>query len=305
MDGDGYGDVLRVEAVRKRYSPRGRWVLDGVDLQAGPGTVTVVAGGNGSGKSTLLRVAAGLSRATSGRVTGRPARVGYVPEQLPARLRMTATRYLAHLGRLRGLTAAETARRSRELLDQLALCPGPDVPIGSLSKGNRQKVALAQAWLAPVGLLLLDEPYSGLDSAAYGELDSLLRQACDHRTTVLVTAHDPHAVAPAHAAHLMVAGRLRPVTAGGSVPLLHLVLRAVEDTASVSDLTGPGVDLLEHTPPRCRLAVRAGRAGGSGADALLARALSHGWSLVEAVPAGPSEGGVPSGGAAASDGGVR
>ena len=85
-----------------------------------------------------------------------------MPERLPGRLRLTPRQYLAHMGRIRGAGPDQVAARADELLTRLALAPGPDVPIGTLSRGNAQKVALAQALLAPVRLLVLDEPYGGL-----------------------------------------------------------------------------------------------------------------------------------------------
>ena len=152
--------------LSKRYSRRQPWVLDHLDLRFEPGTLTVVVGANGCGKSTLLRVLAGVSRPTEGLITQRPRQVGYVPERLPARLQMTGHEYLAHMGRLRSLDISYAARRSEDLAARLSLNPSLDVRVRSLSKGNSQKVALAQAFLAPVGLLLLDEPWSGLDPSA-------------------------------------------------------------------------------------------------------------------------------------------
>ncbi len=92
-----------------------------------------------------------------------------MPERLPARPRMTADQYLTHMGWLRGLAPAAAAARSRVLLTRLALAPGPDVPIGTLPRGNCQQVALAQALLAPVRLLVLDEPDGGLGGRALAE----------------------------------------------------------------------------------------------------------------------------------------
>ncbi len=125
-----------MSGVRKRFPGSGRWVLDGVDLAAGPGTITVITGGNGSGKSTLLRIAAGATLATRGRVRRPAGPAAYVPERLPGRLRMTADQYLAHMGRIRGLAQAAAAGRARALLARLALAPGPGVPIRTLSRGN-------------------------------------------------------------------------------------------------------------------------------------------------------------------------
>jgi ABC-type multidrug transport system ATPase subunit len=176
-------------AVQKRYYRSGPWALDGVDLVLAPGTTTVVVGGNGSGKSTLVRVATGVTLPTRGLVTGRPRAVGYAPERLPGDLRMTARIYLDHMARVRGLQYQSARLIADELFARFDLQPGPDVAIGTLSKGNNQKVALAQAFLSPVGLLALDEPTSGLDEQARAGLWDLVDRRRANGSAVLVTSH--------------------------------------------------------------------------------------------------------------------
>ena len=130
--------------ITKRFSRRAPWVLKGVDLELHPGSRTVIVGGNGSGKSTLLRIGAGVSWPNGG-VVRLPAHIGYVPERLAARIRFTGAEYLAHMGRIKGLDPGIIRARSRELLERLDVQPGPQEPIESLSKGNRQKLVIAQA----------------------------------------------------------------------------------------------------------------------------------------------------------------
>jgi ABC-type multidrug transport system ATPase subunit len=253
-------------------------VLDGVNLTADSGTVTVIAGGNGSGKSTLLRMVVGASEPTSGRLRLRTRSVGYVPERLPAALRMTANQYVEHMGRLRGLSSSAAAARATGLFDRLQLRPGPDVPISTLSKGNNQKVALTQALLAEPELLVLDEPFSGLDAPAGAALDDLLATARDNGSAVLVSAHSTTVVRGADVTLVLDAGRLRAgeLDQFGVVDRatwMELVLRAVTDEASVRDL--PAV--AGHEQAGGRLTVRT-----QDADAVLRVALTAGWSLVEA-----------------------
>jgi ABC-type multidrug transport system ATPase subunit len=174
--------------ITKRYSRRGSWVLKGIDLELQPGSRTVIVGGNGSGKSTLLRIGAGVSWPNDGVVT-LPDRIGYVPERLAARTRFTGAEYLTHMGRIKGLAAEVINARSRELFQRFDLQPGPDEPMDSLSKGNRQKLVLAQALLGPVGLLVLDEPFSGLDPVAHAALRELTNEAQSSGTAVLVSSH--------------------------------------------------------------------------------------------------------------------
>lgn len=163
-------------------------MLKGIDLELQPGSRTVIVGGNGSGKSTLLRIGAGVSWPNDGTVT-LPDRIGYVPERLAARTRFAGAEYLAHMGRIKGLDAGVVRARSRELLQRLDLQPSPNEPIETLSKGNRQKLVLAQAFLGPVGLLVLDEPFSGLDPVAHAALGELTDEAQSGGTAVLVSSH--------------------------------------------------------------------------------------------------------------------
>ncbi len=163
-------------------------MLNGVDLDLKTGSRTLIVGGNGSGKSTLLRIGAGVSWPNDG-VVKLPDRIGYVPERLAARTKFTGTEYLAHMGRIKGLDSAEISARSRELLQRLDLQPSPDEAIDSLSKGNRQKLVIAQAFLGPVELLVLDEPFSGLDPTAHAVLGELTSAAQSGGTAVLISSH--------------------------------------------------------------------------------------------------------------------
>jgi ABC-2 type transport system ATP-binding protein len=243
-----------VEAVGKQFSRIGPWVLRELDLVLAPGTITEVAGGNGSGKSTLLRVVAGLTRPTAGIVRGRPASVGYAPERLPARLRMTPRSYIAHMARLRGVGATA----GLAVLDRLELAPGPDVPIATLSKGNSQKVALAQALAAPVGLLLLDEPTSGLDARAREALGDLLAERRAAGAAVLVTTHALVPGAAADARFELRAGRLGSATAvATAVAMVRIELAG----------RGDGRRKVLDVPP-------------GESDDVLAAALAEGWSVV-------------------------
>ena len=150
-------------------------------------------GGNGSGKSTILRIAAGLARPTSGRIS-RPTSIGYVPERQPATVRMSGGEYIASMGRIRGLRQSEIDSSSAELFERLGLRPGPDASISSLSKGNRQKIFLSQALLAPVDLLLLDEPFAGLDVYGTRGLVEILEERMDAGATVLMSTHESQIV---------------------------------------------------------------------------------------------------------------
>ena len=187
---------MRLAAVHKRYG-FGPPVLVDVTMEVPAASVMWVRGANGSGKSTLLRVLAGVSRPTGGRVLGRPPVVGYVPERFPATDAMSSVAYLTHLGRVRGLPTRDAVRRAHLLLEWLALAGGPRTPMRVLSKGNAQKVALAQALIIAPALLVLDEPWSGLDATARGVLHGILHEVVRDGGTVVFSGHEPDALMPA------------------------------------------------------------------------------------------------------------
>lgn len=284
--------TTRATGIFKRYGRTFPWVLRDVDLTVEPGAFTVIVGANGSGKSTLMKVLAGVTRPTLGTVTTRPAEVGYVPERLPERIRMTGRTYLGHMARLRGLDRDHAHRRSESLAEALALEPGLDAPVTALSKGNRQKVCLAQALVAPVGLLVLDEPWSGLDPAADEGLRRELANARQAGAAVIATSHRVGAVAGADHTFVLVNGHLELPSPDGAKTGTHGG-RAGRGTDMVRvDLLAPaGTDSTSELPPWARvgsaqrsgdlwaLAVRRDRV-----DGLLANALRAGWSVQRVEP---------------------
>jgi ABC-type multidrug transport system ATPase subunit len=254
-------------------------VLAGVDLACDPGVPVVLAGENGSGKSTLLRIAAGAVRPTAGRVS-RPAVVGYLPDRFPARLRMPAENYLRHLAAIRGVPAAP------ELLEVLGFTGPRREPMARLSKGNAQKVGLAQALGGGPGLVVLDEPWAGLDAEASEALLGLVTEAA-REASVLVTDHTGRAARIVGARRLLLAdGLVRAVDdaaaapAGAAdtapIPATAIVLRCADPAAVAEHLGVPGT----AADGRLHVSVPAARA-----DALLLAALQLGCSVEAVGPA--------------------
>ncbi|MFC4535901.1 ABC transporter ATP-binding protein [Sphaerisporangium dianthi] len=176
---------MRLANLSFRYARRAPWVLHGVDLDLPPGTVAEVTGRNGAGKSTLLRLLAGTTPPTRGRVTGRPPVVGYAPEIFPVEQPFTVIAYLSRMAAVRGLTPTSID----PWVDRLGMAALLDVPLRDLSKGSAHKVGLAQALLAPPGLLILDEPFSGLDAQARAELPGIVEEVAAAGGIVVVSDH--------------------------------------------------------------------------------------------------------------------
>ncbi|MFI0409615.1 ATP-binding cassette domain-containing protein [Actinomadura sp. 3N508] len=176
---------MRLEGVAFRYHRRDPWVLRDVTLTMLPGGVTEVTGRNGAGKSTLLRVIAGLRSPYKGIVKDRPRRVGYAPERFPVDQPFTVRGYLDHMAAMRGVPAASVGTWAERLgFDHLL-----NVRLPELSKGSAQKVGLAQAFLDDPGLLILDEPFAGLDAATRAALPRLISEFAANEAIVVVSDH--------------------------------------------------------------------------------------------------------------------
>lgn len=190
--------AVELEGVRKEYGDKA--ALDGLSLRVGPGEVFALLGANGAGKSTALRVLLGFTAPTAGRASvlgvdcaADPLAVrrltAYVPEQVALFPSLTALETLRYLLRLGGLSPPEGALA--------AVCEAVGLgreaagrPVGTYSKGMRQKVALALAVARKSGVLLLDEPTSGLDPQAANELLAAVRRLSEAGAAVLMATHD-------------------------------------------------------------------------------------------------------------------
>ena len=188
-------NAVEAIGVVKDYGPVR--ALDGVDLALAAGELVLLRGANGAGKSTLLRVLGALTRPTRGsvRVQGRDpfasrgadvrARVGFLGPQAALYGELSVAENLRFAARLRGVAHAELGA----LAEQLSLGTVLERRARTLSQGFRRRVGLARALLGDPALLLLDEPWNGLDSASAERLSRLLAELRDRGTAVLVSSH--------------------------------------------------------------------------------------------------------------------
>ena len=270
-----------LSGISKRFFRRGPWVLDGVDLTFQRGSRTVIVGGNGSGKSTLLRIVARVSMPTTGAVV-MPRKMGYVPERLPDGIRLSGREYLTHMGRIRGIDSTILEQRGQELLERLDLQPGPDVAFDSLSKGNRQKLVIGQAFLEPVGMLVLDEPFGGLDSTANRALSELMGEAQSGGTSVVISSHHANARLGADRYLSIEGGQLHGTPSEqdqlpqvSDEQLIELTATAnAEPVAQVAGLPGVRAAHAEALGLALSLAIER-----SHTDAFLIQAIRLGWSV--------------------------
>ncbi|WP_431074812.1 ABC transporter ATP-binding protein [Microbacterium phyllosphaerae] len=190
-------DTIEIERLHKRYGSR--TALHELDLHVRPGTVFGLIGPNGAGKTTTLRTLVDIIRPSSGsvRVLGEDPRhggaalrrrIGYVPGELHLEGRSSGHRMLSFYAQVSGSRdSAATVQTGRDLADRL----GVDLarPVRTLSKGNKQKVGLIQAFMHRPELLILDEPTSGLDPLMQREFLQMVREAKDAGQTVLLSSH--------------------------------------------------------------------------------------------------------------------
>ncbi|OZM72618.1 ABC transporter ATP-binding protein [Amycolatopsis antarctica] len=266
--------LLSLRDVGKRYG-RAPAVLAGVSLDVAGGDVIGILGGNGSGKSTLLRILAAVARPSTGTRTGHPV-LGYLPDRFPAGHRMRAPAYLAHLGRAGGLSTRDASTRAAAWLRRLELTSAERdgaVPLRELSKGNAQKVGLAQALLHDPDVLVMDEPFSGLDRSAHGVLADVIAERREQGGAVVFSEHRTE-VAAAHttALYRLSGGRLIPaVPTSPATARMRIVLTGTDPEWAPDGLISSTV-----RDERTELLVHAEHC-----DAVLAEALRNGASVRE------------------------
>lgn len=206
---------IEIRSLGHRYGRRGPWVLRDVELTLPEGALVKVTGRNGAGKSTLLGLLAGVTRPVRGTITGRPEAVGYAPERFPAGQPFNVRGYLRHMARLRGLSRTEARARVTAVTEKLAMTPLMHTPLRELSKGAAHKVGVAQAFLAPADLLVLDEPFAGLDTASRDALGGLITAAGRDGAAVVFSDHAPDLPGGADLLRWQVGdGGVRPLAPG-------------------------------------------------------------------------------------------
>ncbi|MEP9401954.1 ABC transporter ATP-binding protein [Sphingomonas silueang] len=187
--------ALRLDGVVKRFGAM--TAVDALSFAVAPGEVYGFLGGNGAGKTTSLRMVLDIIRPDAGtiEVLGRPpgreasGRLGFLPEERGLYRSMTALETVVYFGRLKGMSAADARRRGRELLDRFGLGANLKTGVDKLSKGMAQKVQLATAVVNAPELLILDEPFSGLDPVNQGLLEDEILGAAKGGAAVVFSTH--------------------------------------------------------------------------------------------------------------------
>ena len=223
--------MFEVRNLYKRYL--GIPALDHVSFVARPGEVTGYLGANGSGKSTTMKLATGLIEPTSGEIlfAGRPIkenpmayrqRIGYVPEEPHLYTHLSGLEYLVMVAQLRDMDRNSASQRIHGLLRLFGMHGDRDVAISSYSKGMRQKILLSAALMHNPDLILLDEPFSGLDVGSSLILRSLIKELAARGKIVLFSSHELETVERV-CSHIVILHRGK-VVADDSIERLRVLM---------------------------------------------------------------------------------
>jgi len=281
--------MFRAQGIVMRYGPR--TAVDEVDLELHPGEILGLLGPNGAGKTTLLRRLAGLLPGHAGTVDldggdpavdpGARARIGYLPEDPPLYADDLARQYVAYLAGLSGVPRGKRKAAAAEALERVGAEKLADRLVGRLSKGQRQRVALAGAIVHRPDVLLLDEPSEGLDPRQMVALRTLLAELKKKASIVFSTHLLAEAQAVCDRVVVIDQGRIvldRPAGAAAAANRLRVeVVGAPAADVRAALLAVPGVSAMDGDICVVR--------GPEVAEAIAAEVCGRGWKLRQLAPA--------------------
>jgi ABC-2 type transport system ATP-binding protein len=245
--------IVEFENVTKRFGAVS--ALDQASFTIPEGGIFGFLGANGAGKTTSLRLILDILQADSGGigVFGRaPSRaaaveIGYLPEERGLYGRMKVEDNLIFFARLRGLGGNEARRSAQDILERMGIGEYARMAVIALSKGNAQKVQLAATFIARPRLLLLDEPFSGLDPLAQQALEEMLRATVRDGATVVFSTH-VMSQAERLCQSLLLLSRGRPLFQGSLAEALAAVPTAPGKSASLHEaflhFVGPSMEAV-------------------------------------------------------------
>ncbi|MFZ5668838.1 MAG: ABC transporter ATP-binding protein [Pseudomonadota bacterium] len=275
--------ALELDGVTKRYGAF--TAVDDLSFAARRGRILGFLGPNGAGKTSTLRMVLGLVEPTAGsiRVLGAPdarqvrERIGFLPEERGPYRRMTPVDAIAFLGGLKGLSTGEARRRALAMLEAQGLADAARRQIRHLSKGMAQKVQLISAIVHEPELVILDEPFSGLDPVNQQTLEAVIRDLAARGATVIFSTHVmQHAERLCDHVVLLARGRKvfdGPVAEARTHAPRTLTLEGPLDEGAVAGLPGVGSVVVEALEDGGRRFTAALDRGAAAQDALKAAFL--------------------------------
>ena len=258
--------MLRLDGLCKRFGDV--VALDECTLSVAPGQMLGFLGPNGAGKTTAMRTIFGLVRPDAGRVTWEDQvltgmtrrRIGYMPEERGLYPKMRVRKQLVYFGRLHGLDRPDAERAVDHWLEIFNLTDRADAKVIELSHGNQQRVQLAASLVHRPMLLVLDEPFAGLDPIAAVTMAGILRRQAEEGVAVLFSSHQLDLVEDLcddvtiiHQGRVILAGRVSRLRSASPRRYLEVATREPVDVSWISAM--PGASLIEHREDRVRVLV--------------------------------------------------
>ena len=277
------GGVLELRDVSRRYGDV--VALEGVSFTVGQGQMRGLVGRNGAGKTTAMRIVLGLAEPDRGEVhldgsaidDVARRRIGYMPEERGLYPKMRVTDQLEFFGRLSGMEASEAKAAAARWVERLGVADRAGDRVDELSLGNQQRVQLAAALVHRPELLVLDEPFSGLDPVGVDVLSGVLRGLADDGVPVVFSSHQLElverlceSVAIVKDGRLVASGRVDELRQrGAGVPTVRVAVASAGDgwLGRVA-----GAEIVDRGPTGVLVALR----DGAGPDALLDAARGAG-----------------------------
>ncbi|TGE24888.1 gliding motility-associated ABC transporter ATP-binding subunit GldA [Hymenobacter aquaticus] len=284
--------MVEVQQLSKIFGTQA--AVNDISFSVGKGEILGFLGPNGAGKSTTMKIATGYLPPSHGTVKLEGydvqtdplevrRRVGYLPEHNPLYLDMYVHEYLEFIGSVHGLKGQSRRARVQQMVDRVGLGREQNKLIGALSKGYRQRVGLAQALIHDPGVLILDEPTTGLDPNQIGEIRTLIRELGQDKTVIFSTHILPEVTALCSRVVIINRGQLvadSPVADLGAKAAGETIIRAeFEQPIDVAPLRAlPGIlDVEAEAGNRYR--IRA--AGGADMRGAISRlAAQQDWILL-------------------------
>lgn len=290
--------MIEVQDLTKQYA--GRIAVDRISFSVAPGEIVGFLGPNGAGKSTTMRILSGYMPPTSGRalVNGHDVfrdsievrrSVGYMPEMAPLYTEMKVKEYLRFRAELKGLGGRAMRNRVGEVMEMCAITDVRRRLIGNLSKGYRQRVALADALVARPPLLILDEPTNGLDPVQIRQVRELLRGLGSAHTILLSTHILQEVEAVCNRVVMLHQGRIRASDTPANLTrqlraasVVHVEMQAAgEVLPRLESLPGVRKAALETEDGAWRVFSLRVEAGHDVREPLMEQATLQGWKVRE------------------------
>jgi ABC-2 type transport system ATP-binding protein len=279
--------MLEIEEVSRSFGSR--QVLHDVSFTVGDGRMTGFVGGNGAGKTTTMRIILGVLSSDAGSVTLDGTRLtpadralfGYMPEERGLYPKMKVAEQIVYLGRLHGMSDAAATKSTTDLLDRLGLGERANATVESLSLGNQQRAQIAAALVHDPSVLVLDEPFSGLDPIAVETVQAVLAEHAAGGAPVLFSSHQLDIVERICDDLVVIAdgairasGSREELRSTHSEPRFEIDVGGAGDAGWVRDV--PGVQVIDLDGGYALFEVARGDGGRDAAQSVLRRALDAG-----------------------------